>query len=745
MALRGRMDGVLDGVLRGWIWDPDRPSVPLLGEVHLDGQPLARFRADLPRADLEAIGFGAGGAGFALALPAEAQDGQAHEIALIAEDQWLPITVDRLALVIPPRLHMLRGRIEGAAGGQCRGWVWDEMRPLLPVWLEIRQEGRLLGRQLANRPRPDLREAGIGEGQHGFAINLLALKPRPAPGSLLTLRCTGAEGDQSEPGVTEEGWLLGEVVMPTLPGPRPARLSRRDILQAARKAEGERDLAQAARLLEAGLLDDPSDADLLSVRARVHLAQQEFEPAERLARAALRHSPGHPRALLILARITTALGQHEEAAAFWAGIGPEDTAFPERLARRPRSLLALGRPGEALNELALALKSRPDDAETLRRMAEMAEAADAPRAALAHWRHVLSLSPPHHATGDQLAGERVAALRARLAPSPPELLASPLASPLADPTLREWRGPLEASAGMDPVRPSPGLSLRALGGRVRHGPVAPQQHRPGEFPAYGVRLCAEGGGAELCFALSPATTRPALRMGIEVAPLSAGLTLSLALRPITPDGTPMGERLLRHGRLAPRRQLLRFDLELDEMEARALCTAGMELVVRLPGPGTCDIHPPRPLARLRHPIAPGGGFESKELPFLAPAPAPHQDALTELACPFTSIAIIAPRADLVATIAGVLQGTGAPFECVVSEEAGWPSTLLAQLHQMAARDPRFRLLPPGARAATGWVALIEAPPPGGPGWLAALHARAAEAGRAEAPGVLLEWCAPYPD
>jgi len=169
--------------------------------------------------------------------------------------------------VIPPRLHMLRGRIEGVAAGQCQGWVWDPMRPVEPIWLDILDEERLLGRQLADQPRPGLREAGIGEGRHGFTINLAALKPRPAPGTRLELRCLGTEGEWS--------WVLGEVVMPALAPPHrpPARLSRRDILAAARKAEGERDHAQAARLLEAGLLDDPEDFDLLSIRARIHLTQ----------------------------------------------------------------------------------------------------------------------------------------------------------------------------------------------------------------------------------------------------------------------------------------------------------------------------------------------------------------------------------------------------------------------------------------------------------------------------------------
>jgi tetratricopeptide (TPR) repeat protein len=740
MALRGRLDGVLDGMLRGWLWDPDRPSEPLLGEIQLDGRPMARFRADQPRADLEAIGFGTGGAGFELPLPAGAQDGQPHELCLIAEDQWLSITADRLTLVIPRRLHMLRGRIERVAAGQCRGWVWDPMRPNEPVWLDILEDGQLVGRHLAEQPRADLRQAGIGQGRHGFSINLAVLNPRPAAGSRLQLRCSSASGAVPGEAIGDWSWVLGELEMPALaptPARRPAaRLSRREILVGARKAEGERDHALAARLLDAGLLEDPEDFDLLSIRARIHMAQQEFEPAERLAHAALRRSPGHPRAMLILARVTTALGRHEEAVEFWAAISPQDSAFRERLTRRPRSLMALGRPGEAMNELAFALEARPEDPEILRRMAELAEEAGAPRAALAHWRRVLALSPE-----DRSAEGRMAALLAQLTPALPEALSSPL----IEPTLRDWRGPLAGSAGTEPVWPSPGLTLRALGGTLYHTPIAPRQRRSGELPIYGLRLRMEGGGAEIGFALSGEAARQDLRMGIELTPETAGLVLVLALRRFGPDGAPAGERLLRETRLSPQSRLLRFDLSLDEVETRALRSAGVELVVRLPGPGTCQIHPPRPLSRLRRRVEADGAFESEGLPFALPNIPHHDDPLIELSCPFTSVTIAAPPTALADTVARVLHGTAAPFECVVAEDADWPADMTETLRRMAASDPRFRLLPPGATSATGWVALIEAPPEGGPGWLAALHERARDVGRAKAPGVLLEWCGPPTD
>ncbi|MEI6160499.1 MAG: tetratricopeptide repeat protein [Roseococcus sp.] len=731
MALRGRIDGVFEGMLRGWLWDPDQPAEQFFAELALDGRPLARLRANRPRADLERIGFGEGAGGFEYPLPIEAQDGGLHELSLVAEQQWLTIPIDRLSVVIPPRLHLLRGRVDRVQAGQCQGWVWDGARPDKPVLVHVVHEGLLLAQQLADRRRPDLVRAGIGGGAHGFALDLALLSPAPAPGAMLELRCVGAHGD----------WLLGEVPMPDQPrleriaAPRrPAQgLSRRDILAAARKAEGERDYAAAARQLDAGLLAFPDDFDLLSIRARVHLSQQELEPAERLARAALKRSPGHPRAMLLLARIVTALGRHEEAVVFWAGIGPQDGAFRERLNKRSRSLLALGRPAEALAELAMALNSRPDDAETIRHMAEAAEGAGAPRSALSHWRRLLALAPE-----DRAAQERVAALQLQLAPPPPEALPSPLANP----DLRDWRGPLEGRSEREAVWPSPGLALRSLGGRLSFTPVAPQQRRPGELPGYGLLLQADRGGAELSFALSAEAGAGGLRMGLEVtaAPESEGLGLLLLLRRVAADGSEAGQRVLRRLRLEARPRLHRFDMALNEEEIRALRASGVELVLRLLGPGSLQLHPPRPLSRLRTSPPPAQGFESLELPFAVPPAARPADALTELACPFTSIAIAAPPEAVAMTIEGVLSRTAAPFECVLTAEPDWPPALIEALQALALRDPRFRLLPLGAPAATGWVALIEAPPPAEPDWLFTLHQKAVGRGRSEAQGVMLEWC-----
>ncbi|BBK36539.1 hypothetical protein STAQ_16170 [Allostella sp. ATCC 35155] len=80
------------------------------------------------------------------------------------------------------------GQIETIEEGCIAGWARDAERPMrrLEVFLWI--DGRLAGRTLANRARPDLEQAGIGDGRHGFAFVDLV------PTAAQELRVTTADG-----------------------------------------------------------------------------------------------------------------------------------------------------------------------------------------------------------------------------------------------------------------------------------------------------------------------------------------------------------------------------------------------------------------------------------------------------------------------------------------------------------------------------------------------------------------------
>jgi len=72
----------------------------------------------------------------------------------------------------------LKGFLEAIAPDQIRGWAYDPNRPDDHLTVSIFAGDQVLGTTLANGHRHDLQSAGIGHGDHGFAIEfspLLAL------------------------------------------------------------------------------------------------------------------------------------------------------------------------------------------------------------------------------------------------------------------------------------------------------------------------------------------------------------------------------------------------------------------------------------------------------------------------------------------------------------------------------------------------------------------------------------------
>jgi glycosyltransferase involved in cell wall biosynthesis len=90
----------------------------------------------------------------------------------------------------PRRLH---GHIDVATRTLIEGWVWDPQTPDDRIKLTLLENGRELVRAIADRDRPSLIQAGIGDGRHAFRLDI---PPELLPGALhhLELRCaaTGA-------------------------------------------------------------------------------------------------------------------------------------------------------------------------------------------------------------------------------------------------------------------------------------------------------------------------------------------------------------------------------------------------------------------------------------------------------------------------------------------------------------------------------------------------------------------------
>src|SRR5215204_2390629 len=66
--------------------------------------------------------------------------------------------------------HGLVGTLDGYDDGMLVGWAWKPQDPSAHLEIELFVDGADDTRFLADTFRPDLRDIGMGDGRHGFAI-----------------------------------------------------------------------------------------------------------------------------------------------------------------------------------------------------------------------------------------------------------------------------------------------------------------------------------------------------------------------------------------------------------------------------------------------------------------------------------------------------------------------------------------------------------------------------------------------
>lgn len=71
-------------------------------------------------------------------------------------------------------MRPVEGRVHIVKDGCVKGWAWRPARPADQVEIEVLVDGVVAARGRAEQQRPFLREAGIGDGAHGFLIDLPA-------------------------------------------------------------------------------------------------------------------------------------------------------------------------------------------------------------------------------------------------------------------------------------------------------------------------------------------------------------------------------------------------------------------------------------------------------------------------------------------------------------------------------------------------------------------------------------------
>jgi hypothetical protein len=177
LPLGGNLDAVSpDGTVIAWCWSPAEPTLRRTVGVWIDGVEVTRGLCDQPRPDLLGAGVGDGAHGMTLALPAAAiEPGRSATVVLRDVATGRQVGADVVVTwgappTVPRTLHGNLDRV--SPDGWVSGWCWYPDHPDEHADLTILVDGEAVGVTQATVFRADLREAGIGDGSHGFAFAL---------------------------------------------------------------------------------------------------------------------------------------------------------------------------------------------------------------------------------------------------------------------------------------------------------------------------------------------------------------------------------------------------------------------------------------------------------------------------------------------------------------------------------------------------------------------------------------------
>jgi hypothetical protein len=130
MLMDGRLEGVVDGCVLGWVWAPESPLERIWVTIFIDDAPVSVTSADLVRSDLLAAGIGDGAHGFEVELPVQLRDGE-HEVRAMAgrSNMRLPHAAGTNGVAaLAPDLDVLPG-LDAATAGTRATFAWPSGWP----------------------------------------------------------------------------------------------------------------------------------------------------------------------------------------------------------------------------------------------------------------------------------------------------------------------------------------------------------------------------------------------------------------------------------------------------------------------------------------------------------------------------------------------------------------------------------------------------------------------------------------
>jgi len=167
--LEGRIDLLDHTTIAGWAFDVTRPHTPLRLEILVDNVVVGETLANLHRDDLRQAGKGEGRCAFRHHLAHPLTSNVPHAVRMFRIDDQTELLETPLLLdADPAQPGPLDGRIDVSDDNCVAGWALDILRPNIPIRLEIVAEGKLIGQTMAGCYRPDLEQAGLGNGRCSF-------------------------------------------------------------------------------------------------------------------------------------------------------------------------------------------------------------------------------------------------------------------------------------------------------------------------------------------------------------------------------------------------------------------------------------------------------------------------------------------------------------------------------------------------------------------------------------------------
>lgn len=105
---------------------------------------------------------------FQVAVPMELMKQSQEDVAVVIYDGQGEILEQ--SILNPIAFKQPFGKVDGFSDKKAWGWAWHPDYPNLPVRLKLEGKNGLNRGAIANRYRPDLYRAGLGDGCHGFEM-----------------------------------------------------------------------------------------------------------------------------------------------------------------------------------------------------------------------------------------------------------------------------------------------------------------------------------------------------------------------------------------------------------------------------------------------------------------------------------------------------------------------------------------------------------------------------------------------